>query len=166
MVAASTSSPAASGGPPQTVDDGAVNLIFNTYNDIQWVRINGSNAVLHSDKIAKELVEATAIDYYFEKQLVCWADSAKDKIECVWLNGTKPYKKEVMLAGRIKAEGLAIDWFTEKIYWTNGESNRIELITIEGMHRKVLFWSDLDQPRGIALIPHRKMLVRMTTDLY
>lgn len=136
-----------------------MNLIFNTYSDIQWVRINGSNAVLHTDKIAKDLMEATAIDYYFEKQIVCWADSFKDKIECVWLNGTKPYKKETILADRNKAEGLAIDWYTEKIYWTSSETNRIELISINGKYRKVLFWSDLDQPRGIALIPHRKMLV-------
>lgn len=55
--------------------------------------------------------------------------------------------------GVLIPEGLAIDWFTDNIYWTDSEANRIEVATLEGKYRKVLFWTDLDQPRAIAVVP-------------
>lgn len=55
--------------------------------------------------------------------------------------------------GLLSPDGLAVDWLTNKIYWTDGETNRIEVATINGQHRKLLFWEDIDQPRAIALAP-------------
>nr|XP_023018542.1 low-density lipoprotein receptor-related protein 6 [Leptinotarsa decemlineata] len=52
-------------------------------------------------------------------------------------------------------DGLACDWITNKIYWTDSETNNIEVATIEGKYRKVLFWADIDQPRAIALVPKK-----------
>lgn len=146
--------------------EGETTLIYNTYTDIQLVRVNGTSAsVVHQETIAKDLLEATAIDYFYAKQLVCWADWSKEKIECMYMapnatNGTSGgRRKEVVITNKNKAEGLAIDWYAENIYWTNSDSNRIEVITINGKYRKVLFWTDLDQPRGIGLIPHRRVFV-------
>lgn len=63
-------------------------------------------------------------------------------------NGTSMGQKySVVSSGLDKPEGLAIDWYTEKIYWTDGETDRIEVATLNGKYQKVLFWSDLDQPR-------------------
>lgn len=53
----------------------------------------------------------------------------------------------------ISPDGLACDWLTDKLYWTDSETNRIEVATIDGNYRKVLFWSEVDQPRAIALVP-------------
>lgn len=50
-------------------------------------------------------------------------------------------------------DGLACDWLSDKIYWTDSDTNRIETATIEGKYRKVLFWTDIDQPRAIAVVP-------------
>lgn len=55
--------------------------------------------------------------------------------------------------GLLSPDGLACDWFTNKLYWTDSETNRIEVATMSGQHRKVLFWTDVDQPRAIALVP-------------
>lgn len=148
-------------GTAAAADD--LNLIYNTYNEIRLVRVNSTNGIVHQETLAQGLLEGTAIDYYYAKQLICWADWAKEKIECMWMNGTRgsgaPARKEVVITTKNKAEGLAIDWYAENIYWTNSDSNRIEVVTINGKFRKVLFWTDLDQPRGIALIPHRRMMV-------
>lgn len=57
--------------------------------------------------------------------------------------------------GLISPDGLACDWYTDKLYWTDGETNRIEVATMDGRYRKVLFWTDIDQPRAIALAPMR-----------
>lgn len=58
----------------------------------------------------------------------------------------------------ISPDGLACDWFTNKLYWTDGETNRIEVATMDGKYRKVLFWSDIDQPRAIVLAPMRGLM--------
>jgi low density lipoprotein receptor-related protein 5/6 len=70
------------------------------------------------------------------------------------MNGTQIEAKHtqiVISSGLDKPEGLAIDWYTDKIYWTDGETNRIECATLNGKYQKVLFWVDLDQPRAIGM---------------
>lgn len=53
----------------------------------------------------------------------------------------------------VSPDGLACDWYTNKLYWTDSYYNRIEVATMDGKDRRVLFWTDLDQPRAIALAP-------------
>jgi len=55
--------------------------------------------------------------------------------------------------GIITPDGLACDWLTKKLYWTDGDTNRIEVATLDGKLRKVLYWEDIDQLRAIALVP-------------
>lgn len=62
----------------------------------------------------------------------------------------------VVVSGLDSPDGLACDWLGRKLYWTDSETNRIEVANLDGTSRKVLFWQDLDQPRAIALNPaHR-----------
>ena len=61
-------------------------------------------------------------------------------------------------SGLLKPEGLACDWINNKIYWTDSESKRIEVASVEdstheNADRRVLVWEDLDQPRSIAVSP-------------
>lgn len=58
----------------------------------------------------------------------------------------------------LKPEGLACDWLNNKIYWTDSETKRIEVASVESQEngyqdRRVLVWEDLDQPRSIAVSP-------------
>ncbi len=65
-------------------------------------------------------------------------------------------EKTVVVSGLDSPDGLACDWLGHKLYWTDSETNRIEVANLDGTSRKVLFWQDLDQPRAIALNPaHR-----------
>lgn len=110
--------------------------------------------------LVKDLSEGAALDFFYEKQLVCWTDQGLVTIQCMKLNETfTGTKKSIISSGLDKPEGLAIDWFTDKIYWTDGETNRIEVASLNGNNQKVLFWTDLDQPRAIALIPTRKLMI-------
>ena len=58
----------------------------------------------------------------------------------------------------LSPEGLAYDWITKKIYWTDSETNLIEVIQVDGSNRKVLYWTDLDQPRAVVVDPIRGYL--------
>lgn len=62
----------------------------------------------------------------------------------------------VVVSGLDSPDGLACDWLGRKLYWTDSETNRIEVANLDGTSRKVLFWMDLDQPRAVALNPARR----------
>lgn len=44
------------------------------------------------------------------------------------------------------------------MYWTDGERNSIEVAELDGRNRKVLVWSDLDNPRAITLHYHHGLM--------
>lgn len=62
----------------------------------------------------------------------------------------------MVVPGLDSPDGLACDWLSKKLYWTDSETNRIEVANLDGSSRKVLFWMDLDQPRAIALNPAQR----------
>ena len=50
-------------------------------------------------------------------------------------------------------DGLAVEWESELIYWTDYIFERVEVAKIDGTSRKTLFDSDVNNPRGIAVDP-------------
>ncbi|RZF35698.1 hypothetical protein LSTR_LSTR009566 [Laodelphax striatellus] len=127
------------------------NLIFSTAKDI---RIANVSRPTKATTIVKDLEEAYAVDFYHAGSLVCWTDQGLEMIQCMTFNGTHTGPKmKVVTTGLISPYGLACDWLTEKLYWTDGETHRIEVATITGQYRKVLFWEEIDLPRAIALDP-------------
>ncbi|XP_029038470.2 low-density lipoprotein receptor-related protein 6 isoform X1 [Osmia bicornis bicornis] len=136
--------------------DGSPTLLFVTQKDIKMANASRTNKVT---TIIKDLSEGAAIDFYFEHDLVCWSDSGLEIIQCVQTNGTHMGERTIVVnSSLISPDGLACDWYTGKLYWTDGEKNRIEVTSIDGRHRKVLFWTDIYQPRAIALVPMRSIL--------
>lgn len=126
--------------------------------------------------LTKDLHEGAGLDFYYDKQLICWSDQGMEAIQCRKMNGsfyneppTSPVgieeltdgvdKLSVITKSIEKPEGLAIDWYTDKIYWADGDLNRIEVATLNGRYQKLLFWTDLDQPRAIALVPSQKLII-------
>ncbi|XP_011154181.1 low-density lipoprotein receptor-related protein 6 isoform X2 [Harpegnathos saltator] len=131
-------------------------LLFATNKDIRMTNVSRSNKV---NVIVKDLSEGAALDFYYERGLICWSDSGLEMIQCIRANGTHTGERmTVVNSSLISPDGLACDWYTGKLYWTDGEKNRIELTSIDGRHRKVLFWTDIYQPRAIALAPMKSFL--------
>ncbi|XP_046394159.1 low-density lipoprotein receptor-related protein 6 [Ischnura elegans] len=140
-----------------TFANGYSNLLFSTTKDI---RLASAKKNSEATTVIEDLEDGYAIDFYYEGGLICWADQAAEVIECAPFNKANPAarvpkssKFGVVTSGLISPDGLACDWFTQKLYWTDGEANRIEVVTLTGKYRKVLFWEDIDQPRAIALAP-------------
>lgn len=52
--------------------------------------------------------------------------------------------------------GLAVDWVTSKLYWTDAGTNRIEVSNLDGSMRGLLVWEGLEKPRDIVVDPIRK----------
>ena len=49
--------------------------------------------------------------------------------------------------------GLAVDWVTGKLYWSDAEKVRIEVADLEGRNKTVMFSERLYRPRAIVLEP-------------
>ncbi|XP_078453259.1 low-density lipoprotein receptor-related protein 6-like [Lampetra planeri] len=115
------------------------------------------------------LEDAVAVDFLFGESAVYWTDLGEEAIKRASIvNGTAwggaagappsagagawP-QVTIVATGLVSPDGLACDWLGRKLYWTDSETNRVEVAELDGSHRKVLVWQDLDQPRAIALHP-------------
>lgn len=58
-----------------------------------------------------------------------------------------------MNSGLANAEGLAVDWMGENLYWVESNLDQIEVARFNGSFRRSLVAGDLDSPRSIALDP-------------
>lgn len=138
----------------------STNLLLSTTRDIRLITANtpNKNPKMKFTTIVKNYTYISTLDFHYEYRKICWADHEIESIQCCQLNGTVIENKTDIANGVLIPEGLAIDWFTDNIYWTDSEANRIEVATLEGKYRKVLFWTDLDQPRAIAVVPMKGLL--------
>lgn len=79
-----------------------------------------------------------------------------EAIKCASFNETAITDQIEVITNQVDSlDGMACDWLTNKLYWTDIDLNKIEVVSMVDHHRKVLFWKDLDQPRAIALDPLR-----------
>ncbi|XP_060800869.1 low-density lipoprotein receptor-related protein 6 [Amyelois transitella] len=131
-------------------------LLYSTANDIRVVNIP---KFTKATAIVKDLEQGSAVDFIYRKSLICWSDQTAELIQCMHCNETHSGEKmNIVTEGLITPTGIAIDWYTDNIYWTDGETNRIEVISLEHKYRKVLFWSEVDLARAIAVVPKESLM--------
>ncbi|GFQ74800.1 low-density lipoprotein receptor-related protein 6 [Trichonephila clavata] len=130
---------------------GVSQLLFSNRKDIRL--IDGESRRRNSSRILiKDLEDVNYVDFYYDEQLIFWADVGLEEIRCMNINNPKS-NKSIISTGLTSPDGLAVDWMGKKLYWSDSETNRIEVSNLDGSYRKVLFWKDLDQPRSLALVP-------------
>lgn len=109
--------------------------------------------------IAKGSINQGAVDFFWERQLICWSDTSTKMIQCIKTNDSNSERIVVVDSQFISPIGIACDWYTNKIYWTDDERNRVEVTSIDGNNdRRVLFWTDMSEPRAIALVPMKSLI--------
>ncbi|XP_012258472.2 nidogen isoform X1 [Athalia rosae] len=81
-----------------------------------------------------------------------WSDITGHQIRSMTYNGSD---SKVFIGDVGGSEGLAIDWISRNIFWTDSNKRTIEVANLESMKRKVLFVEGLTNPRGIAAHPYR-----------
>ena len=106
-------------------------------------------------------LDATAIETYHASQFVFWIDGLG--IHRMKMDGTE---RELILPDVLSPQKLAVDWVSERIYWTDDKNGVIESADFHGKLRYVLiarvekphalvvhpvdgiiFWSDLKDPK-------------------
>ncbi|KAL8597479.1 hypothetical protein ACOMHN_047706 [Nucella lapillus] len=66
--------------------------------------------------------------------------------------GAKP---KVIVSGTGMVEGLAVDWVTSSLFWTDSSRGQILVSRTDGSFQKVLLQDNLYHPLGIAVHPRR-----------
>ena len=84
-----------------------------------------------------------------------WSDiSAKQIVSCKY-DGTD--RKPFITKDILSPEGVAVDWISRRIYWTDSSKDTIEVASLDNPElRTVLINKHLVNPRGIAVDPHQK----------
>ncbi|RUS74219.1 hypothetical protein EGW08_018025 [Elysia chlorotica] len=135
-------------------------IIFANHKDIQVV--DGASVPSSGGKpmarnatpeiLISNLDDATAIDFLFEENMVFWTAANMVAIKRMNIK-TSRNPKTTVSKDLQSLDGLACDWVSRKLYWSDSETNRIEVSTLDGKFRKVLYWERLDRPGPIALDP-------------
>ncbi|RWS07569.1 low-density lipoprotein receptor-related protein 6-like protein [Dinothrombium tinctorium] len=129
-------------------------LLFANRKDIRVVNADGKS---NSSVVIGHLEDATALDFYYNEEIIFWTDIGLEMIKALRRNGSIRHEFIVIADSLLSPDGLACDWLTKKLYWTDSDTNRIEVGLFNGSFRKVLVYKDLDQPRAIAVDPTQGM---------
>jgi DNA-binding beta-propeller fold protein YncE len=70
------------------------------------------------------------------------------------------------LLGLGSPEGIAVDWISKNLYWTDSGLDRIEVSRLDGTNRKLLVSEGLVNPRGISVDPIRGSVFISTVSGY
>lgn len=153
-------------------------LLFSRHTDIRRISLETNN-----NNVAIPLTgvkEASALDFDVTDNRIYWTDitlkvrrllgllglllpgargarligSAASHLQTIsraFMNGSA--LEHVVEFGLDYPEGMAVDWLGKNLYWADTGTNRIEVAKLDGQHRQVLVWKDLDSPRALALDP-------------
>lgn len=102
-------------------------------------------------------VSPGALDYDVQTQFIYYSDLIRYVIERQSLNGTV---RELVIDTDVNnCEGLAIDWMSRNIYWTDEGLARIYVAKLTNTtQRKILIHDVMFHPRSIVLDPKKGMM--------
>lgn len=101
------------------------------------------------------LPRAIGVDKDCAEGRVYWSDISAKAILTSKYDGTD--KKTFIDTDIISPEGVAVDWVSRRIYWTDSGKDTVEVASLENSTiRSVLVNRGLVNPRGIAVDPHQK----------
>ena len=124
-------------------------MIYSATNKINATEITSSRTVT----LAANLSRAVALDVHVSKRTIYWSDINQQVIQR--MNLTSGVIEDIIRESLGIVDGLAIEWESHLIYWTDSLYKRLEVATLHGKHRKVLIQGGLSNPRGLALYPKK-----------
>ncbi|XP_045126059.1 very low-density lipoprotein receptor-like isoform X3 [Portunus trituberculatus] len=128
--------------------EGHASLLFAHFTDIRKISLDHQEITA----IVNETKGATALDFVFKTGMIFWTDAKDKRIYKAPID--EGSKKVVVISNDVTTvDGLAVDWLYNHIYWTNTDTDTIEVADFNGDMRKTLIRSVLEEPRAIAVYP-------------
>ena len=111
--------------------------------------------------IVPNLAGTIAVDYHFSDGLMYWTDVKNESIQRARLH--HPSKENIIketIVSKVRTpDGIAVDWVTGKLYWTDAWAKKIEVSHMDGKDRRALIDTNLDMPRAIVLHPNTGLVL-------
>ncbi|KAG0726660.1 Very low-density lipoprotein receptor [Chionoecetes opilio] len=128
--------------------EGHASLLFAHFTDIRKISLDHQEITA----IVNETKGATALDFVFKTGMIFWTDARDKHIYKAPID--EGSKKVVVISNDVTTvDGLAVDWLYNHIYWTNTDTDSIEVADFNGDMRKKLIKGELEEPRAIAVYP-------------
>ena len=99
------------------------------------------------------LSRAVALDVHVKEKTVYWSDVNRHVIQRMDLETGET--DDIITDDLGVVDGLAVEWESNLIYWTDYSKQRVEVASLSGSLRKLLFTEEVENPRGIALYPKK-----------
>ena len=130
-------------------------LVFSESNSLRFLSLEGSVEVLPRLTLPNSSV-AVSVDYDARTQQVYWTDTASDTISVEGLQGDD---RRQLVRGLTHPSGLAVDWVSHLLYFTDEESAVVGVARLDGRYVTTLIDNDLVSPRSIAVDPQNGLVV-------
>ena len=91
-----------------------------------------------------------AIDVHFSLGYIFWSDVWEQNIKRSGIDGSG---KTIIISNIGVCDGLAVQWRTSQLYWTDTTHDTISVSDLAGKNERRLLSLGLDKPRDIALDP-------------
>ncbi|XP_068695706.1 low-density lipoprotein receptor-related protein 6-like [Montipora foliosa] len=127
-------------------------LIYSATSEINAIELNSSRPV----NLTSDLSRAVALDVHVRERTIYWSDINRRIIQR--MNLTTGIIENIITDNLGIIDGLAVEWESDLIYWADYSNSRVEVATLDGKHRKILFASQVYNPRGIALYPKKGLM--------
>ncbi|KAJ7370894.1 Low-density lipoprotein receptor- protein 6 [Desmophyllum pertusum] len=123
-------------------------LYYSNTHSLQAIEISSSK--VHS--VVPNLHSIEAVDVHVKLNLVYWSEAQPNAIRR--LNITSGKVEDVLTDSNLgQIEGIAVEWESGLIYWTDYTNQRIEVAQLDGKNRRGLITQGIRNPRGISVDP-------------
>ena len=125
-------------------------LLFSRGYTIQKMPFTGDNHMVEDPILYDTQQLVVAIDTDCDTKTMYFTDVYNGHINMANLDGTNV---QTIVSNLKSPEGLAVDWLSKNIYWTDSGMNTLSVSGSDGTYKKTLFDSDMRNPRAIVLDP-------------
>lgn len=122
-------------------------VYFSNRQDIRRLTKDGRNYAI----AVENLKGAVSLDFHVQQNYLFVVDAIDETIKRIKIG--KSNSTETILRNVHTPDGLAVDWVTGKLYWTDTGYKTIEVCDLDGKHNMDLLTVDLSEPRSISLDP-------------
>ena len=141
----------------KSTDAASPYIIFSNRHELRSIDLQTHNV----RALISSLKNTIALDFFHSREadIIFWTDVVDDKIYRGTLVGGSLTNIEVVVqTGLATAEGLAVDWVGENLYWVESNLDQIEVAKLNGSFRRTLVAGNMESPRAIALDPRHGIL--------
>ncbi|XP_074039673.1 LDL receptor protein 1 [Leptinotarsa decemlineata] len=136
----------------KSTDSGRPYVIFSNRHELRGIDLH----TFSLKSFIPSLKNTITLDFFHanDTDMVFWTDVIDDKIyRGTVIGGSLGNIEVVVQTGLSTAEGLAVDWIGQNLYWVESNLDQIEVAKLNGSFRRTLVAGDMESPRAIAVDP-------------